>query len=290
MQPGYTRSIHAMEFSVSTLHELEKQIENLSDSVSAKLNCRKLEDLTHDLFKPKGVTKDVITEIVLKMGSMICQSRTVLRSAAEKLDQQKSEQIKTQNELIQCKSGKLTSVKETVKTEMKLFTDVVKNNTVASEISPAKIKMAVKSAITEDDRSKNFIIFGAPEELECEEQEMSELSLVGDILGFMKFKERPNITNIERVGVKKSDSTRRPIKVTMRDPEIVREMLSRAKVLKSVDVEGYNFNYNKLYLSPDRSQDERISRQKLVQEMKERIKKDSSKKYYIRNNKVCVAE
>ena len=237
MQPGYTRSIHAMEFSVSTLHELEKQIEDLSDSVSAKLNCRKLEDLTHDLFKPKGVTKDVITEIVLKMGSMICQSRTVLRSAAEKLDQQKSEQIKTQNELIQCKSGKLTSVKETVKTEMKLFTDVVKNNTVASEISPAKIKMAVKSAITEDDRSKNFIIFGAPEELECEEQEMSELSLVGDILGFMKFKERPNITNIERVGVKKSDSTRRPIKVTMRDPEIVREMLSRAKVLKSVDVE-----------------------------------------------------
>ena len=290
MQPGYTRSIHAMEFSVSTLHELEKQIEDLSDSVSAKLNCRKLEDLTHDLFKPKGVTKDVITEIVLKMGSMICQSRTVLRSAAEKLDQQKSEQIKTQNELIQCKSGKLTSVKETVKTEMKLFTDVVKNNTVASEISPAKIKMAVKSAITEDDRSKNFIIFGAPEELECEEQEMSELSLVGDILGFMKFKERPNITNIERVGVKKSDSTRRPIKVTMRDPEIVREMLSRAKVLKSVDVEGYNFNYNKLYLSPDRSQDERISRQKLVQEMKERIKKDSSKKYYIRNNEVCVAE
>ena len=290
MQPGYTRSIHAMEFSVSTLHELEKQIEDLSDSVSAKLNCRKLEDLTHDLFKPKGVTKDVITEIVLKMGSMICQSRTVLRSAAEKLDQQKSEQIKTQNELIQCKSGKLTSVKETVKTEMKLFTDVVKNNTVASEISPAKIKMAVKSAITEDDRSKNFIIFGAPEELECEEQEMSERSLVGDIFGFMKFKERPNITNIERVGVKKSDSTRRPIKVTMRDPEIVREILSRAKVLKSVDVEGYNFNYNKLYLSPDRSQDERISRQKLVQEMKERIKKDSSKKYYIRNNKVCVAE
>ena len=290
MQPGYTRSIHAMEFSVSTLHELEKQIEDLSDSVSAKLNCRKLEDLTHDLFKPKGVTKDVITEIVLKMGSMICQLRTVLRSAAEKLDQQKSEQIKTQNELIQCKSGKLTSVKETVKTEMKLFTDVVKNNTVASEISPAKIKMAVKSAITEDDRSKNFIIFGAPEELECEEQEMNERSLVGDIFGFMKFKERPNITNIERVGVKKSDSTRRPIKVTMRDPEIVREILSRAKVLKSVDVEGYNFNYNKLYLSPDRSQDERISRQKLVQEMKERIKKDSSKKYYIRNNKVCVAE
>ena len=279
-----------MEFSVSTLHELEKQIEDLSDSVSAKLNIRKLEDLTRDFFKPKGVTKDVLTEIVLKMGSMICQSRTVLRSAAEKLDQQKSEQIKTQNELIQCKSGKLTSVNETVKTEMKLFTDVVKSNSVANEISPTKIKMAVRSAITENDRSKNFIIFGAPEELECEEEEMSERSLVNDICGFMKFKERPNITNVERVGVKKSESTRRPIKVTMQDPEIVREMLSRAKVLKSVDVEGYNFDYNRLYLSPDRSQEERISRQKLVQEMKERIKKDSSKKYYIRNNKVCVAE
>ena len=242
------------------------------------------------MFKPKGVIVNVINEIVPTMGSVICQLRTVLRSAAEKLDQQKSEQIKTQNELIQCKSGKLTSVNETVKTEMKLFTDVVKSNSVANEISPTKIKMAVRSAITENDRSKNFIIFGAPEELECEEEEMSDRSLVNDICGFMKFKERPNITNVERVGVKKSESTRRPIKVTMQDPEIVREMLSRAKVLKSVDVEGYNFDYNRLYLAPDRSQEERISRQKLVQEMKERIKKDSSKKYYIRNNKVCVAE
>ena len=284
-----------MEFSVSTLHDLEKKIEILSDTVSAKLNCKKLEDLTLDLFKPKGVTKEVLAGIILKMGTMICASKTVLRSAVEKLDEQKTEQIKTQNELIKCKSGKLDSVKdsvkETVKTEMESFSDVVKKNSaISSDISPAKIKMAVKSVITEDDRSKNFIIFGAEEEMICEDNEMDDRSLVRDIFGILKYEnERPTVVKCERVGVKKSD-VRRPIKITLRNSETVRDVLSRAKLLRSFVTTGYNFDHNKLYLTPDRSLDERITRQKLVQEMKDKIKKDSSKRYYIRNNKVCAAD
>ena len=67
------------EFSVSTLHELEKKVENLSDSISAKLKCRKLEDLTLDSFRPKSVTKEILASIVLEMRSMICDSKSVLR-------------------------------------------------------------------------------------------------------------------------------------------------------------------------------------------------------------------
>ena len=286
-----------MEFSVSALHDLEEKILNLSDTLSAQINGKKLEDVTIEQLKSRNVTKDALAGIVVKMGTMFSDTKIMLRSALEKLDEQKSDLLKnqklliqTQNELIKCKSGKLESVQETVKSEIKSFSDAVKKNCSSMEISPAKIKMAVKSAITEEDRSKNFIIFGAEEKLLCEEQDMNEQDLVNDIFGFMKDLEKPAVTKCERVGIKNSTSARRPIKVTLRDREAVHQVLRRAKVLRTIDVAGYNFRYSDLYLSPDRSQDERIVRQKLVQEMKERIKKDSRKRYHIRNYKSCIAD
>ena len=277
---------------MSTLHELEKKVENLSDSISAKLKCRKLEDLTLDSLRPKSVTKEILASIVLEMRSMICDSKSVLRLASEKVDEQKSDLIRTKNELIECKSGKLDSVKETVQSEMKSFSEVVKSKCVSSKISPAKIKMAVHSAIREEDRAKNFIIFGAPEELECEEEEMTDLELVQDIFGITKCAsvDRNSIRKCERVGMKKSADAKRPIKVTLKDAESVREVLSKAKSLKSFQTDGYNYEYCKLFVSPDRSPEERLTRQNLVKEMKEKIKNDPGKRYYIRNNRVCAAE
>ena len=281
-----------MEFSVTALHELEKKVENLSDSISAKLKCRKLEDLTLESFKPKSVTKEILASIVLEMRTMICNSKIALRSASEKVDEQKSDLIKTKNELIECKSDKLDSVKDTVQSEVRSFSDVLKSKRMTSGISPAKIKMAVHSAIKEEDRAKNFIIFGAPEELECEEEEMTDLELVQDIFGITKCAsvDRNSIRKCERVGVKKSADATRPIKVTLKDAESVREVLSKAKSLKSFQTDGYNYEYCKLFVSPDRSPEERLTRQNLVKEMKDKIKKDPTKRYYIRNNQVCVAE
>ena len=279
-----------MEFSVSALHELEMKVENLSDTISAKLRCRKLQDLTLDLFKHKSVTKELLATIVLEMGTLICDSKMVLRSACEKIDEQKSDLIQTKNELIECKSGKLESVKETVQSEMKSFSDVVKSKCVSSDLSPSKIKLAVHSAIRDEDRAKNFIIFGAEEELECEEEEMTDKELVKEIFSIVKGGDERSIIKCERVGVKKSADAKRPIKVTLKDAESVREVLSKSKILKSFQSTDYNFKFCKIFLSPDRSLEERIRRQNLVKEMKDSIKKDPNKKYYIRNNRVCVAE
>ena len=151
------------------MHELEKKVENLSDLISAKLICRKLENLTLESFKPNDVTKEILASIVLEIRTLICNSKIALRSASEKIDEQKSDLIKNKNELIECKSDKLDSVKDTVKSEVRSFSDVLKSKRMSSGISPAKIKMAVHSAIKEEDRAKNFIILGAEEELECDE-------------------------------------------------------------------------------------------------------------------------
>ena len=66
--------------------------------------------------------------------------------------------------------------------------------------------------------------------------------------------------------------------------------VSKAKSLKSFQTDGYNYEYCKLFVSPDRSPEERLTRQNLVKEMKDKIKNDPGKRYYIRNNRVCAAE
>ena len=291
-----------MEFSVHSLQNLEEKFRTLSDTVSKQMNCRNPEDMTLDMLKSRNVTKDILMGLVLQMGAVICDSKAVLRSAIVKFDVQRSDLldnqkslIETQNELIKCKTSKLDSVQQTVQSEIKSFSEAVKKNCVSATMSSASIKKAVKSVITENDRSKNFLIFGAQEELECDETEFDEKALIEDIFGLIKPKERPVIEKWERVGIKKPDDTGpgRPIKVTLRNPESVQQVLRNAKILKTLAAAtstGYNFSYNRIYLSPDRSREERRTRQKLVKELKKRIEKDSSKRYFIKDDQVCVAE
>ncbi len=131
-----------MEFSVSTLHSFEEKVQTLSNNVSGKLNCKRLEDVTRDLLKNRSVTKDILVDIVLNMGTVISESKCMLRSAAVKLDEQKSEildnqkvLIQTQNDLISCKEAKLHAVEKTVKSEIKSFSQVVAKNCTGNNFS-----------------------------------------------------------------------------------------------------------------------------------------------------------
>ena len=56
----------------------------------------------------------------------------------------------------------------------------------------------------------------------CEVTEMNDRDLVRGIFNIMKYDhESPAVVQCERIGVKKSADVRRPIRVTLRDPEIV---------------------------------------------------------------------
>ena len=93
-----------MEFSLSTLHALENKIQKLSDSVSEKVKCGNMEKLNRDSMKVRNLTKETLAEIVVDMGSVIRECKTVLRSASVKFEEQNHDLLASQKKLIQTQS------------------------------------------------------------------------------------------------------------------------------------------------------------------------------------------
>ena len=72
----------------------------------------------------------------------------------------------------------------------------------------------------------------------------------------------------------------RPIRFKVQSSDSVYQILRKAKQLR--DTEGYE----RVFISPDRTVEERISRQKLVNELKEKRAADPNKHYIIRKGEV----
>ena len=86
-----------------------------------------------------------------------------------------------------------------------------------------------------------------------------------------------------RIGTVK-DNSNRPIKVKLRRPGAVRDVLINAKKLKGHDKLG------SIFISPDRSMEERKAHKQLIDEMKKKRNEDPTKYYFIKKGTVCCAE
>ena len=71
--------------------------------------------------------------------------------------------IKLQDKLIEKREEEISSVKSTVKTELKSYSSAVSKNCMAA-LSPKKIEAAVKKVADKEDRSRNVVIYGVQEE------------------------------------------------------------------------------------------------------------------------------
>ena len=113
---------------------------------------------------------------------------------------------------MQLKSSVESTVQETVQKEIKSYSEAVGSQ--KSQMGPVQVqetvKKAVKSAIQEDDWSKNLIIFGLVE-TEKEQTDSKVVELLGE-LG-----EKPRLT-ASRIGAMRSGSRPnycRPVKLQM---------------------------------------------------------------------------
>ena len=118
------------------------------------------------------------------------------------------------------------------------------------------------------------MVFGLKEEAgEDVREKVSEL--LSDV------EEKPHVSDCVRVG--KEDS-KKPVKVTLRSPEAVSQILAKSSKLSKID------GRRSVYLKPDRSQEEREFYANLTREMKQKMTDNPEKYFFIRNRKICCTE
>ena len=208
------------------------------------------------------------------------------RNAVTRLQTQlieKQEQvISVQAELSACKTEQLEAMKKTVsssvadsvKAEFKSYSAVAQSLPPPSPvISPETLTTVVKTIVAEEDRSRNLLIFGLPEEKE-EEKLDAQVSEVLETVGL-----KPKV-EVQRIGRKKTDGSTRPVKVIASNSLVVDQILRNARNLRNSE------RFRTVFLSQDRSVEQRKVRKELVQEMKKRTLAEPSKKFYIKDGNI----
>ena len=168
---------------------------------------------------------------------LIEETNKVKGGAAMQVVGLQNEVVKLQRELLAEKDKQLSelrtsvvqSVGETVKAELKSYSEIVKQSCQSppKNVSQASLKSVVQTVFEEKDRSKNLIIFGLTEKKDEVLQEK-----VGKVL--LALEQKPKFTAI-RIGSSKVSGDKpkaRPVRLRMESSNAAREVLSHAKRLR----------------------------------------------------------
>jgi hypothetical protein len=106
-------------------------------------------------------------------------------------------------------------VTEFVQREIKTLSEVLQTNcslNSASTLTPDKLKRVVRTALSDEERPKNFLILSADEDLYCKGIEKTDKDLVDEIVSVVGVK--PSVDKCGRIGTRTTNGEGRPIKVT----------------------------------------------------------------------------
>ena len=225
--------------------------------------------------------KDPLADSVEKLSKLLHSNIELCKAAASKIDEMKSEQIASQNRIIAIQENQLDAVQNTVKSEMRTWSEVVKEN---CEKAPSVkcVKKAIKSVVDESDRSKSFMIYGTQDKEEDYPQDK-----VNGLFDILNEEEKHVVLSSRRLGAFKQASSR-PIKVTLGSADSVKQVLSKAKALKTVSDDFKQ--WRNVYLAPDRSREERLIHKKLVSNMKHLIATEPTKHHFIKGGAIMSVE
>jgi hypothetical protein len=192
--------------------------------------------------------------------------------------------IALQDQLINSKEEQLAAVQSTVKAEVAGIQDAVKTeisswsamvqkkSMPSPPMCPVVIKKALRSAVEEEDRSHNLMIFGK-EEVEGEEVAHTVAAVLEDL------NEKPHVLESRRIG-DRQNGKRRPIKIKLASSDAVFQILRKAKSLKS------SANNKSTYIVRDRTKAERETHKNLVDQVKQKMKSQPLLYHYIRGDVV----
>ena len=230
----------------------------------------------------KTVTRDMLTDwletacwILNVFAVPLLESAVDMSEEYQKLKDKKIEAqkciIELQNRLIEKKDAEISSVRSTVKEEIKTYSAAVSKSCSAA-LAPKKIQAAVRKVTEKNDRSKNLIIYGVNEE----KSEVLE-KRVTEILD--EIEEKPRVQDCCRIGLVREQQCR-PIKFALASQEHVTQVLRKSRMLRT------KTGFQSIYICPDRSVEERRAFKKLLEELKQRRNTEPDKVFSIKNNKI----
>ena len=272
-----------MSYTPGCLNDVMKRMEKCLATVFKSTKCKQLSDVKESaLMKPDVYKKDLAGAVVSLVG-VLDLIQNVLPSAGTKMEELQSEliasqksEINLQNELISSRSGQLEAVQSTVKNEIKTYSDIVKDGCQTSVVTEKIIRHAVKSAVSEDQRHRNLLIFGL-EEKTGENVEQSVNHVIRNCGGSSK------VSSCHRIGAVKP-GIHRAVKVSFASRDTAISVLAGAKRLKEYA------HLKNVFISPDRSPEERAKRKQLVDQLKEKIRSEPGMYHYIQNGKLQSAQ
>ena len=254
-------------FDLGELEDVEGCEARWLGVVKSTLKVQDRNQLTADKFM--GPTKQVLSRWLEEAQDVMGRQRDMMDNMKEIIELMKTEAladkkkvIKFQDELLECKDEQLRSLKSTVEATVvttvqkgiQSYSDAVAKKSCGLDFTPDSLKKVVMTAIEEEDRSKNLLVFGLAEEdgEEIEEKISGILAELG---------EKPRVA-VNRIGRKTPGATTvcRPVKVTLASCTAARQILMKARNLKQIE------RLKSVYVCPDRSPDERAARRRLVME------------------------
>jgi hypothetical protein len=279
-----------MEFSVANWCEICVEMEAFETDFFDRFSCEPSQ-LTVDKLKSTRSWDSIIGNWIVRFADMYHRSKALTVSAASKIEELNGQLIQNQQKVIvlqeqvmKSNDEQLVSVQSTVRDEMASIQTAVKsefsswskvaerNKTNVPTFTQAKLKEAVRSAVVEEDRSRNFVIFNKEE---VEEEDVART--VSDVLDDMS--EKPRIIECRRVG-KPQHGKPRPIKVKLTSCDAVSHILWRAKALKSSDRNKSTF------IGPDRTVEEREVHRALVVQLKAKMEKEPDLYHFIKGGQI----
>ena len=283
-------------FNPRHAEQVSRAMNDLLTDMSVVSGVKTYNDLTPQNLNKRSVSKEKLCQWASAFAQMMNKfANPHLQMAVERLDkinaellEEKKTVIDLQAKLIEKRDEELSSLRAAVKDEVKSVQGVVETEmksyssaltkTCAAALAPQKIRAAVKTVSDKEDRGRNDIIYGLDDPDEPDQSLEAEVQKV-----LSEIDEKPVIRECCRVGLKKPGS-KRPVKFTLSSCDMVNQILRKAKSLRTKE------GYGTIYISPDRTVDERRAFKKLWEELQEKRKSDTDRVHYIRNNKIVSAD
>ena len=250
------------------------------DDAEKKLNVKSRSELTTTKFLTSRITKETMSYMLSDARDLLERQLDVMETFKDMIDLMKTEAlidktkvIEAQEKLLECQDMRLNSVKlavestvqSSVQQEIKSYSEAVMKKSSETVVTEKSLKSVVRSAIEDEDRSKNLIIFGMTEQ-DGEKLDSKVIDMLSDL------------------NDKSDDSACRPVKVKLLSSTIAHQILQKARNLRNVD------KYKSVYICPDRSPENRAARRALVLELKAASENQPNKKFYIKHGKVVSVE